>query len=231
MRLVVLGFLVVLAVGPQRSYADDEKPFGLNVQGWTQKITRESCAKRAIAAMAKEKFLRVEVDADGNVSGFSETTAVVVLPFRHLDGTHILVACGGRDNDEANRLRDAIRKHIAEGSDQADTPRAIGAPDTKRGRDVPFLCWTTEDRPVINLLRFFEPTACVLLEKQGMASNISNKGLVFGVKNDQGTAAFLALGPNAISIKVGAITLAPNEQTARDFSRMMVRDLVKFLYE
>jgi hypothetical protein len=231
MHTLFPGILVALLVGASAGSAQAQALYNRHVGGWSQNSTREVCTHKAIAAMAKEKFIHAEIDDEGNAWGFSDKTVMVVLSFRQPDGINVINFAAGRDNDDAGRLRNTIRAHMQEAPYDAKAPRHIGSAGDVRGADLPQVQWHVKNRNIIPLLRFFEPGVSILLEKKGLGSNIGSKGLVMGGKSDQAIAAFLIPGPNAISVHIGVLTISPSEETARKVSRGFSREVLKLLYE
>src|SRR3974377_1216556 len=105
MRTTALGLLVAFSFCSAAQSRRAQAPYSMHVGGWPQNITREVCAHKAIAAMAKEKFIHAEIDAEGNAWGYSDKTVVVVLSFHQPDGINVINFAAGRDNDDAGRLR------------------------------------------------------------------------------------------------------------------------------
>jgi hypothetical protein len=226
-----VGLLVALFINPPAGSPPTGQSYAVHVGSWPQKITREVCAQKAMAAMARQSFLCAGVDADGNAWGFTATTAVMVVSFRYLDGVQVVLVAAGRDNGDAERLRNLLRSEISDAPLDADSPSRIGDPDTKRGPDVPYLCCHLEQRSLINLLRFFDTASCILLEKHGLNTNIHSKCLVFAGMQDMVVTTFLGGGPNGVSANLGVVTASPSAGTAQEFSRTLCRELVKLLYE
>jgi hypothetical protein len=231
MRMPVLGLFVTLGFCVASAPAWAQAPYSIHVGGWSQNITREACAHQAIAAMAKEKFIHAEIDAEGNAWGYSDKTVVVVISFRQPDGINVINFAASRDNDDAGRLRQLVRSYIQEATYDAKAPQHIGGEDDVRGASVPYLHWQVKNRNVIGVLRFFDSAVCILLEKKGLGSNICGKTLVMGGKPDQAVAAFLVPGPNAISVNVGVLAVNPSDETSRKVSRAFCKEIVKLLYE
>jgi hypothetical protein len=208
MRATAFWLLVGLVAFMSGTTAQAQAPYIMHVGGWSQNVSREVCAHKAVAAMAKEKFIHAEIDAEGNAWGYSDKTVVVVMSFRQPDGINVINFAAGRDNDDAGRLRQIVRTYIQEAACDAKAPRHIGSESDVRGPGVPYLHWHVKNRNLISVLRFFDSGVSILLEKKGLGSNICGKTLVMGGKPDQAVAAFLVPGPNAVSVKSASLLSA-----------------------
>jgi hypothetical protein len=222
----LLGLLALLA-GPLPLYAGG--PWSLHVGADVRKMTREACARKAVEALAKEKFPFAVIDKEGNAWGHTDRAAVAVLSFLCPDGLQILVLAVSSDNAEAGRLRDAVRAHVFDGPYNPSAPRRIG----KKGRSSrgPVLCWSIDSRPMIGPLRFFEAVTSVVLEKRGYQVMPGTKDLVFGGKRDLALTVFSVPAANAFARHLGVIAVSDTEEEGRQASRALLSEVLKVLYE
>lgn len=192
-------------------------------------MTREVCARKAVAAMTAEKFTFAEVDKDGNAWGFSDKASVAVLSFPHPDGVSVVIFAASRDNDEAGRLRNAIRTHVFDGEDDPATPKRVGDPSA--ARKAPVLRWKAEQKPAAPLLRFFPAAAGIAMEKQGIAAINSDRIMAFGCAPDRSAVAFIVPGNNGVTVHVLTAVTHDKDDTAQTAADGLCERLVKILFE
>src|SRR5262245_6825369 len=169
MRHVGVFLAAVLGLSGSSGSLYADVPWALHWGGDVRPLTREACALKAVEAMGvKEKFVFAEVTEDGNARGWNERTAVVVVSFPQVgSGVLVLVYAAGKDDAEAERLRNVVRAHVLDGPYNPDVPQRIGAEESDPKPKGPAIHVHSEKRTVISLLRFFEAAASIVLEKQG----------------------------------------------------------------
>jgi hypothetical protein len=212
--------------------AQAQGPYPFHVGVWPQKTSRETVAHKAVAAMAKEKFFFACIDKDGNAWGFDAKTAVVVLSFQFVDdGLHAIVFAAGKEDNEAGRLRNAIRSYVAEAPYDKSAPKQLGKAAVKRSPDVPYLGWHVVNRNETRLLRYYDSVASLVLEKRGLPAQVPGKGLVLACIPEQSVACFAIPGPNAISGNLGVISASGSSDAAQGSARKIGKEIVKLLYD
>jgi hypothetical protein len=225
---VVLFVLLAGMAGVARGQA----PYPFHTGVWPQKISRETLAHKAIAAMAQEKFTVACIDQEGNAWGFDDKTAVAVLSFPYLDGgLHAVVLTAGRDDAEAGRLRNAIRTYLVDAPYDESAPKQLGDAGAKRPPNVPHLAWNTINRNETRLLRYFDTATSLVLEKRGLPPHPIGKALILTCVPDHSAACFATPGPNAISATIGVISACSTPEDAKRNAQTISREIVKLLYE
>jgi hypothetical protein len=210
-------------------------PNSLHYGGDTRKMTREACAQKAVEAMGvKERFCFAEVTPDGNARGWSDKTAVLVLsaPTPVKENVFFLVIVAGKDNAEAERLRNVIRTHILDGPHDPGVPTRFGPEEGTAPPPPLALCLQGETRTIISPLRFFEAVASIVLEKRGFGTKAEGKMLVVG-GNPQQMAALAILTPTAsgLSVRLNVVAITADKASAEDLAKELLQGMVKVFYE
>jgi hypothetical protein len=226
---LTLALLAALAPAARAS-----EPVAMHVGGDVRTMTREVCARKAVEAMGvHEKFPFAEVTADGNARGWNDKTAVLVLalPTPAEDTIMILIVAAGKDNEQAARLRNVIRAHIFDGPLPANGPKRIAPKGVALPPCPVFLCWSTEERSAITLLRFFEAVATLVLEKQGFGTNSGGKDMIFGGFPGRAVVAFLSPLSTGVLARLNVIAATDDEETSRKLAKELLARIVKVIYE
>ena len=196
-----------------------------------RRTSAEECARKAMAVLIKEKFIRAAVEEDGGVSGVTEQTAVKVLALPFRDGVNVIVVVGGTDDKEAERLRNVIRTHILEGPDDPDAPKQHQAADADRKAFAGKLSVGLEQRNVLPTIRFFPQAATIVMEKNGMKTHQPNPAMVFGA-NSQGTACMFAIpGPNEVNVRIGVAVVSEESKEAERLQSVLRAGVVRVLFD
>jgi hypothetical protein len=228
MRRTIM-FLAIAAWAATSAHAAG--PVSIHFGAEFRKISAEECVRKAMAALAKEKLIRAQIDEDGGVSGVTEQTAVKVLALPFRDGVHILVFAGGADDKEAERLRNAVRTHILEGADAPDAPKQHQDADKSRKPYAGKLSVSLEQRNVLSTVRFFAQAATIVLEKNGMKTHQPGPGMVFGA-NEQGTACMVAVpGPNEVNVRIAAAVISEDAKEADRLQNVLRAGVVRVLFD
>jgi hypothetical protein len=234
MRRALFCLLLAGALANVAATARADGPNALHVGAEVRRMTREVCAQKAVEAMGdKEKFLFAEVSPDGNARGWNEKTAVLVLsmPTPNKESiAYVVIACGS-DSAEAERVRNAVRTHIADGPHNPKSPLRYGPEGDKLPPRPVSLSWKGEQRPAVNLARHFEPVALLVLEKRGFGTNSSNKTLVFGGMADRAVAAFMSPTASAQQVQYNVVTVMQDEDTGKALADDLLKQLTNVLYE
>jgi hypothetical protein len=208
-------------------------PHAMQVGADVRKMTREVCAQKAIEAMGvKEKFTFAEIMPDGNVRGWNDKTSMLVLIAQTPNKENVaFVVIAAGVADEAARLRDAIRTHIADGPHDPKVPARFAPEGAKVPPSPAPLCWKTQRRAGTNLLRFFDSAATVVLEKRGFTTNTSGKSLVFGGMPDRAVAMFLSPSPSALEVQFHVVAIIQDEDTGNRLAADLLGRIIDVLYE
>lgn len=205
-------------------------PVGIQVFWQGSQLTREVCAQKAVEAMGvKEKFDFAEVMEDGNARGWNDHAAVVVLTFAHKDGIVMFIAAACQDPAEAERLRKAVYDHLMTGAHDPNVPKVIKTEGAKKKGAA--IHYKLEQHGAINLLRFFDPVASIVLEKQGYQIQNPTRGLVFGGMPQGSAAAFLAPGVNAVNAHFGVLAAAETDEECEKVPSTLMAAILKILYD
>jgi hypothetical protein len=224
----IAGLVALFLLFPQIASAE---PIVLHIGGDHRKISAEDCARKAVEAMGKEKFILAEVGKDGYAWGYDEKTAVRVLALPYKDGVHVIIVVAGKENPEAERVRNAVRAHIHDGVLDPTVPKQIKTSDTSRKGCGLSLRWGVEQRNVIPTMRFFKPAAAIVMEKQGFATTESGPALVFGGTAESALAVFAVPGPNEISAHIGVIAVNTEEAVAERLQSVIRGGIVRVLFD
>lgn len=220
--------ITLLSMTPANLNAE---PVSISCGADFRRASAEECARKAMAVLIKEKFIRAGIDEDGGVSGVNEHTAVkvVTLPFR--DGVNIIVVAGGANDKEAERLRNVIRTHILEGPDDPDAPKQHQAADADRKPFAGKLSLGIEQRNVLSTVRFFAQAATIVMEKNGMKTHQPSPAMVFG-GNAQGTACIFAVpGPNEVNVRIGVAVISDDSKEADRLQSVLRAGAVRVLFD
>ena len=76
----------------------------------------------------------------------NENATVLVKSLRQGDGVHIYVVAASKDSKQAERLRNAVRKHVFDGPFRANVPKRIRTSDPSRRVAAPAMQWGGEER-------------------------------------------------------------------------------------
>jgi hypothetical protein len=230
---VCLLALTALIAGAAGS-ATAAEPVAMHVGGDVRKMTREVCARKAVEAMGvREKFPFAEVTEDGNARGWNGSTSVLVLSFPTpaADNIQILVIAAGKDDEEVGRVRNAVRAHIFDGPYDPDAPKRVGPASGALPPRAVCLCWKSEERSAVGPLRFFEPVASVVLEKQAFTTNIGGKNFVFGVFPGRSVATFVGSAATGVSARLNVVTATGDEDSGNKLATDLLARIVKVIYD
>jgi hypothetical protein len=220
--------VVLLAIAAPRAGAE---PLAMHIGHEFRRMSAEDCARKAIAAMIKEKFIRAEIGKDGNAWGVNETTAVKVLAFPYRDGAHVVVVAAGQDNKEAERLHHAIRHNVWNATLDPESPKEHKCDDAGRKPYGGTLLFGMEQRNIIPTLRFFIPAATIVLEKQGLGTNQAGPGLLFGGNQQTAIGMFALPGPNEVQVRVGVIVISGDQKEAERLQNIVRTGVVRVLFD
>lgn len=228
-RLVTALVVAVLTAHAVRA----DGPITVSVGYDNRKMTREACSRKAVEAMgAKAKFPFAEVTADGNARGWDAKTTVAVLSFPMPDAERVfvmIVAAGG-DAKQVERVRDVVKSHVFDGPYNPETPTRVAPPD---GHIMPrpcTLCWKSEDRGAVNLLRLYDAAAAITLEKKGFQTH-QVQGKVLGASPTQGVVAFVAPTASAATARLNVVFATPGEESGEKTAEEILTRITKTLYD
>lgn len=237
MRQFVICCVLLPALGG-RGLADSSPvptpPISIHFHSQFVKADRDAVALRAVDALAnKEKFAAAEVLSDGNVFGWNDKASalVIIQPFR--DGVHFSLFVAGRDNEEAGRLRNAIRGHLLASGPTADVPRSVRREDGVPKPPVA-LKHGADSRNATPILRFFQPAGFIVMEKHGLSpsdAGMPNTPTAFGGSATRMAAAFALPGPNEIGVRIYSVVAAADDDEADRLQRAIRQDMLKVLFE
>ena len=229
--LPFLAAATIAAIVAPAARADG--PTALSVGYDNRKMSRESCARKAVEAMGvKEKFAVSEVTDEGNAQGWNAKVAVQVLSFPMPDPerVYIVVIAAGTDGPEAERVQAAVRTHVFDGPDNPDTPKRIVTPQEKLPPRPVTLTYKSEERAITPVLRHFTPGATIALEKKGYQTKAGGMA-VMGFLPDRGMVAFLAPTASAVSARLNVVYATPGEESGEKAAADVLSRIVKLLYE
>ena len=206
-------------------------PYTIHIGGDFRRVDRESCARKAVEAMAKAKFIRAEIDKDGNAWGHDEKSFAQVITLPYKDGVHILIFVAGSDATYTDGIRSALRTHVSDGPFDPDSPKQVASDDASRKPCDLKRRWGMEQRPTLSLLRYFQPAAAVVMEKQGLGSQQAAGMAVLGGGGHGVMATFALPGPNEVNVYVGTIAFSTDDAEADRLQSVVRTGLLKFLYD
>jgi hypothetical protein len=213
--------------------ASAQAPLMLRYGGGTMKLSSETAARKAVSALAAEKFAFAEVTADGHARGWNDKYAVFVLcmPTPNPDLSQVLVVAAGADEVEAERLRAAVHTHVAEGKDDAKSPKRVAPADGKVPPAPVSVFVKSEERAGMPVLKYFSPVTSLVMEKMGMATKPDNQTLVLG--SSPAVLSAVVIGPtaNALNVKLSVVTITHGEKPAEKVADDVLSRVVKVLYE
>jgi len=183
--------------------------------------------------MSQNKFLFAEVDAGGNVRGWNERTAVMLVIWPGPDCVHFLVMATSRDNAEAERVRNGVRTFLEQAPTNPKAPARIGSVDSFPKGKIPVIHSRNEQRGAVPTLQFFEPGASIALQKQGLSlwGHNENKWMVAGRGQGGLVATFIGPVSNALSVHFGVIAISWDEAISSRLTDAVWREVVKVLFE
>jgi hypothetical protein len=227
----LVAALVVAVASAQAVRADG--PVAVSVGYDTRKMTRESCGRKAVEAMgAKAKFPFAEVTVDGHARGWDARTTVMVLSFPLPDPERVfvMVVVAGGETKEADRVRDAIQSHVFDGPYNPETPVRLTPSDGKAPPRPYTLCWKSEDRGAVNLLRLYDAAAAITLEKKGFQTHQA-QGKVLGASPTQGVVTFVAPTASAATARLNVVFAPPGEESGEKAAEDILARIAKILYD
>lgn len=233
MRLLGLSLVVLTMFALGSATAQSAKEFELSYgAGPLKGLTCAECGRKAVQAMSQEKFLFAEMDAKGNVRGWSEKAAVTVLIWPGSDCAHFLVMAASRDKAEAERLRNVVRTFLEKAPTDPKAPARIGSVDSFPKSKIPVIHSRNEQRAAVPTLQFFKPGASIAFQKQGLSLAQNTEKIVVAGKG-QGGIAFTFIGPgsNALSAYFGVIGISWDEATSSRLTDAVWREVAKVLFE
>ncbi|HZV06518.1 MAG TPA: hypothetical protein VE999_15665 [Gemmataceae bacterium] len=230
MRLPGLSLVVLttFAMGSAKAQNDTAVQFGA---GPLRGLTCAECGRKAVQAMDREKFLFAEVDAEGNVRGWSEKAAVTVLIWPGPDGVQFLVTAASRDGAEAERIRNAVRSFLEQAPIDPKAPARIGSADSLPKSKLPAIHFRHEQRAVVPTLQFFEPGVSIAFQKQGISLSHSEKFVVMGSGPRGLASTFLGPASNGLSAHLCVVAVSWDETSSSRLTDTVWREVVKVLFE
>jgi hypothetical protein len=194
-------------------------------------LTCAECGRKAVQAMGQDKFLFAEVDAQGNVRGWSEKAAVAVLIWPGPDCVQFGVMTASSDTAEAKRVCNVVCSFLKEAPTDPKAPARIGSADSFPKSKYPIIHFRHEQRAAVPTLQFFEPGASIAFQKQRISVAHTEKTLVMG--KGQGGIAVTFVGParNGLSAHIGVIAISWDEATSSRLTDTVWREVAKVLFE
>jgi hypothetical protein len=175
-----------------RSHADAP---AIQVGSDFRKMDALECTLKAIEAMGfKQNFIHAEINGP-DAWGYDEKSFVMVHTVPIRDGVEIFVAAFSPDNREAERLRNAVREHVFNGSLRAsrlpikDFPKVYRTADANRRRGPLMVHWGNFHKVATEPV--FQSCARGAMAHHGLQEHASGTQIIFGHNR---TAAVLALG-------------------------------------
>lgn len=153
------------------------------------------CTLKALEAMGNQQnFIHAEI-AGPDAWGYDERSFVMVHAVPIRDGVAIFVAAFSTDNREAERLRNAIREHVFNGSLRASRlpfenfPKVYQTTDANRRRGPLAVHWGNFNKVATEPV--FQSCARGAMARNGLHETASGNQIIFGINS---STAVVALG-------------------------------------
>lgn len=153
------------------------------------------CSLKALEAMGnKQNFIHAEINGP-DAWGYDEKSFVMVHAVPINNGVDIFVVAFSTDNGEAERLRNAIREHVFNGSLRASRlpienfPKVYQTTDANRQRGPLALQWGNFNKVATEPV--FQSCARGAMAHHGLRETASGNQIIFGLSS---TTAVVALG-------------------------------------
>lgn len=160
-----------------------------------RKIGILDCTLKALEAMGDEQnFIHAQIDGP-DAWGYDERSFVMVHAVPIRDGVEIFVVAFSTDNREAERLRNAIREHVFNGSLRPSRlpienfPKSYQTTDANR-RQCPLAVHFGNFNKVATE-PVFQSCARSAMARNGLHESTSDNQIIYGMS---GTSAVVALG-------------------------------------
>ena len=121
--------------------------------------------------------------------------------------------------------------HIADADVNPKAPAHHQCNDTTRKSCGLKLRSSQEQRTGLPTVRFFSQAAAIVMEKNGLNTNIPGAGMVVGGNPSTVVMAFAAPGPNDVSVQFGAVAISPDEVEADRLHNVIRSGVVKVLFD
>jgi hypothetical protein len=211
------------------------QPYAIHMGGGPVKATPGLCARKAVEAMGKEKFLYACVTEDGHALGWTASTTVLVwvLPQREEGQTAAIILAAGRDNEEAGRLRIAVRNYMVEAPTNPGAPEVF-CPLVAFGRETtaPSVRWKLETRDAVGTAKHFVPVASLAFEKQGWKIFTEpGKQYVLGAEAHRVATALMAPGSHALKLEFAFAVFGDDEEACGRVAEQLHSSITKMLFD
>jgi len=222
-----LALVLLASAGP----ASAGNPGALHLGGEWRKMSREECARKALAALAKEKMVEGGTDAQGNAWARDEISSVLVVSLTARDGVQVFVFAAGQDGAKAAGLRDRVRAAVLDGPavPEPDRPVEFAAEGHKPGG--PVLRWGVERCNLAQTLRFFEQAASIVVEKHHFAASTPGPNVVFGQRPDCLLAAVHVPVPSEGTGYLGVLVCGAEPGEADRLQKSVRRAIRKIFFD
>ena len=175
-----------------QSYADSP---AVHIGSDFRQMGALECTLKALEAMGnKQNFIHAEINGP-DAWGYDEKSFVMVHAVPIRDGVDIFVVAFSTDNREAERLRNAIREHVFNGSLKAsrlpieDFPKVYQTTDANRQRGPLAVHWGNFNKVATEPV--FQSCARGAMAHNGLRETVSGNQIIFGMSR---TTAVVALG-------------------------------------
>jgi hypothetical protein len=222
--LPLVAAALVAAAGPLPAAA----PVAFHVGTDWRKLTREECALKTVAALAKEKFILAEVTPEGDAWGCSEKTSVFVKAVPYGDGVVVLVFATGLDQAEVEGLRNRVREHVFDGPFDPDTPRQFKTTEAGRKPVGPVLRWDGGECETTQM-RLFTPAALIALDRYKFQVQAPGPILTLGASEATSAGAYCVPGKGDAKGYVGAVVASFDGAEAEKLPKAIKARIVKIL--
>jgi hypothetical protein len=232
MRLLGLSLVALTTFAMGSASAENDKQFEVHTDGSTLSgLNCAECGRKAVQALGQDKFLFAEVDAEGNVRGWSEKAAVAVLIWPGQDCVHFMVMAASRDKAEAKRVSSVLCKFLKEDPTDPKAPARLGSADSFPKGKIPVIHSRHEQRAIVPTLQFFEQGASIAFQKQGLRLGHTTQTLVGGQGQGAIAVTFIAPGGNSLSAHFGVHAVSWDQATSSRLTDAVWREVVKVLFE
>src|SRR5262249_24952750 len=203
-------------------------PVALHVGTDWRKLTREECALKAVAALAKEKFILAEVTPDGDAWGCSEKSSVLVKSVPYGDGIVVFIFAAGLDQADDEGVRNRVREHVWDGPFDPETPRQIKTTEAGRKAMGPTVRWDGGECEGAQM-RLFTPASLIALDRYKFQMQAPGPILTLGAAETTSAAAFCGPGKGDAKGYVGAVVASLDGAEAEKLPKAIKARLVKIL--
>lgn len=232
MRLLGLSLVVLTTFAMGSASAQSGKDTMVAYGGGPLKgLTCAECGRKAVQGLGQDKFLFAEVDAEGNVRGWSEKASVAVLIWPGPDCVQYEVMVASGDNAESERVRNAVRTFLENAPTDPKAPSRIGSADSFPKGKIPVIHSRNEQRSAVPTLQFFGAGASIAFQKQGLSLDHTEKCIVLGHGQGGLAATFIAPASNGLSAHFCVIAISWDEASSTRLTDAVWREVVKVLFE